>query len=493
MKRIILSLTMGILLLSTVGCGGDELDINTNPNTPVDVPKEYYISAGQASIVNTVGGELNNLGSFWAQYYTQSTGSSQYQAYEEYNIDASASNDVWNELYAGALNDLQYVITESDKTGDTSSKLVASLMQAYAFQILIDLFGKVPYSEFGQSQYPKYDEGETVYPALIKKIDEAVAAYKANPSSNNLAKYDMIYKGDMTKWVQFANTLKLKLYLRMAYTSQADATKVKALLAENNFILADAGFKDIYADTGGKMNPFYSVNISGDGFNGVNHVASSSLLKFLEENGDIRIATKYKKNSTGAYFSMPQGAKGQSAYKSLLIGSFSTPNISAKTPVYIFTLAESKFLQAEADIRYNGGSNAKTLYNEGVKASFVTEGLTGTDATSLLASGGNYELTLTGVVETDIEKIMIQKWVALANYNAIEGFFEANRTHYPKMEVYTSGTDYKKGRLTYSLISVIQAEKSPKSLYYAAGSINTNPNAPKQKTGLTEKVWWDLK
>lgn len=493
MKRIILSLTMGVLLLSTVGCGGDELDINTNPNTPTDVPKEYYISSGQASIVNTVGGELNNLGSFWAQYYTQSTGANQYRAYEEYNLDASASDDVWNELYAGALNDLQYVITEADKTGDTSSKLVASLMQVYAFQVLTDLFGKVPYSEFGKSQYPKYDEGETVYPALIKQIDEVVAEYKANPSSNSLAKYDMIYKGDMAKWVQFANTLKLKLYLRMAYTSQADAAKVKALLAENNFISTDTGFKDIYTSSGGKMNPFYSVNTSGDGLNGSNHVASSSLLKFFEENDDARISTKYKKNLSGTHYSMPQGAKEESTYSSLLIGRFSTPNISATTPVYIFTLAESKFLQAEADVRYNGGANAKSLYDAGVKASFVTEGLTESDATPLIASGGAYELSLTGVVETDIEKIIVQKWASLANYNAIEGFFESNRTHYPKMEVYATSTDYKSGRLTYSLISVIQAEKSPKSLYYAAGSINTNPNAPKQKSGLTEKVWWDLK
>ena len=466
----------------------DQLDINTDPNSPPEITTGLALSAAQGSLVSVIGGDFSNLGGFYAQYHTQAPSAGQYEVIDQYNLNTAYANRQWTELYAGCLNDLEFVITESNKTGDTSGTLMATLLKAYTFQLLVDVFGDVPYTEAlgGVNNItPKVTEGSVIYEDLIAKIDAALASYNANPSDTTIGKQDIIYSSDMTKWVKFANTLKLKMYLRMSYTTKANPTKVNSLLAANNFLDSDAKFANF--GTGlNQRNPFYEVQMVylGD----VNNVASNSLFQFYDLNSDPRLESVYRANAADAYLSISQGS-GDTFNN--LASNYSRPNIKADTPVYLISAAESKFLQAEALIRYSGGTGAKDIYDEGVTASFVGYGLSAALATPFITSGGAYEYVADSNIETAVRQVIIQKWASLAYINNIEAYIETTRTKLPEI-VNIESANYILGNREPSEISVLVGNAVPSILYYPNNEEERNPNIT-QHSSLTEKVWWDKK
>jgi len=482
-NKIFLVLLAGLLF----SCE-NQLDINTDPNSPTSITPGLALSAAQASLITVTGGDFSNLGGFYAQYHTQAPSAGQYDAIDQYNLNTAYANRTWTELYSGCINDLEFVITESNKTGDTAGVLIGTLMKAYTFQLLVDVFGDVPYTEALQGVNnitPKTTEGSVIYLDLISKIDAALASYNSNPSDTSLGKQDMVYGSDMAQWVKFANTLKLKMYLRMAYTPLANPAKVNALIAENNFLGTDAKFSNF--GTGlNQRNPFYEVQIVylGD----VNNVASNSLFNFYNLNSDPRLKSVYRPNTAAAYLSIPQGS-GETFNN--LASNYSRPNIKADTPVYLMTVAESNFLQAEALIRYASGAGAKAKYDAGVNASFTAYGLSTALATPLLASGGAYEYVVGANTEATLRQVIIQKWASLAYINNIESYIETTRTKFPEIVVETSA-DYSIGNRIPSKVSILSGTSVPSILFYPDSELDRNTNI-EQHTSLTQKVWWDKK
>jgi len=482
-NKIFLVLLIGILF----SCE-NQLDINSDPNSPKEITTGLALAAAEGSLITVTGGDFSNLGGFYAQYHTQAPTAGQYETIDQYNLNTAYANRTWTELYAGCLNDLEFVITESEKTGDTSGALMGTLLKAYTFQLLVDLFGDVPYTEAvtGVNNItPKTTEGSVIYQDLILKIDAALAKYNANPSSTDIGKQDMIYGADMAQWVKFANTLKLKMYLRMAYTTSANPAKVNELIALNNFITTDAKFSNF--GTGlNQRNPFYEVQIVylGD----VNNVASNSLSEFYNLNNDPRLKSVYRANTSNNYVSISQGS-GDTFNNTA--PSYSRPNIKADTPVYLLSVAESNFLQAEALIRYAAGAGAKAKYDAGVNASFVTYGLTTSLAAPLLAPGGAYEYVVGANTEATVRQVIIQKWASLAYVNNIEAYIETTRTKFPEI-VSKASANYIVGNRIPSEISILAGNSVPSILFYPDNETERNPNI-KQHTSLTEKVWWDKK
>jgi Starch-binding associating with outer membrane len=466
----------------------DKLDINTDPNSPPNITPGLALTAAQASLITVVGGDFSNLGGFYAQYHTQAPSASQYEVIDSYNMNTAYANRTWTELYAGCLNDLEFVIKESEKTGSTGNILIATVLKAYTFQLLVDVFGDVPYSEAltGVNNItPKTTEGSVIYLDLLSKIDIALANYKANPVASDFGKQDVIGDADMDLWEKFANTLKLKMYLRMAYTPLANPTKVQALLSQNNFLSTDVSWAN-FGEGLNQRNPFYEVQMIfiGD----VNNVASNSLFQFYNLNSDPRLKSAYRANSANAYLSISQGS-GDTFNN--LASNYSRPNIVEDTPVYLISAAESKFLQAEALIRYASGADAKAKYDEGVTASFETYGLATSLATPFISAGGAYEYMTGANVEATVRQVIIQKWASLAYINNIESYIETTRTKLPEI-VPLAGVSYITGKRVPSAISVLTGLSVPSILYYPDNELDRNPNI-KQHASLTTKVWWDKK
>lgn len=494
MKKI-LSIFLASFLVFT-SCE-DALDINTNPNTPPQISAGLALSAAQGSIATVLGGDLFNLGGMYAQFYTQAPSAAQYDDIEAYNLSTGYANRLWTELYAGALNDLEFVKNESLNDGDTGTYLIATLLQAYTFQYLVDVFGDVPYMDALQGSdniSPAPTPGSEIYSDLIVSINEALAGYQANPVDSEVGMQDLIYGGDMENWVEFANTLKLKIFIRMAYTNQANSSAVMALINEGNFISENAAVA-VFADALNKRNPFYEVQI--DYLGNINSVASNSLLEFYNRNDDPRITEVYTVNNEGNYVGIDQGAGLTSQYNNFLATQFSRPEIEPTHPVFLLTIPESKFLQAEALLRYAGGEGVEEKYEEGVAASFELYGsidgdenlINLEDPSTFTGEGGVYEYESTGNIQEDLEQIIVQKWAALANINNLEAWIETLRTGYPII-VDPVAPEYAEGRRIISLGSVLPAGQIPFSIFYPDTETQRNTNL-EQKPNLFQKVWWN--
>jgi len=224
-RLIYFSAALIMLVAVVTGCK-KFLDVNKNLNDPTAVPVSLLLSNAERNIAgNTALG--SGLGSVMSVYVHQTTGRVGADRY-------GAGSQGWDGLYS-AITNLNVIIRQG--TGETRFAYagIAKILKAYAFSILVDVYGDVPFSEFDKFDegitQPKFDNGEEIYPELFKLIDEGIADINnPAPNASKPGADDYIYKGDLTKWKKAANTLKLKLYTQTRLVQNVK-TQVEALLA----------------------------------------------------------------------------------------------------------------------------------------------------------------------------------------------------------------------------------------------------------------------
>lgn len=493
MKRYIIK-PLGVLALICLTLGCSKItDINVSPNNPpvsVATPEILFPSA-VASTAARVGGELNILGGFWAQYYTQGTLANEFRNIDSYNLTKNDLNGDYNELFSGALEDYQLAITQAKAKQQWNYVLMCTVMKAYTYEVLADLYDQVPYSQALKGQdniQPKFDNGHDVYLGLISEIDAALAQNYSTPLGVDAAT-DFVFGGssnEMTQWAEFARTLELKMYLRMinAYPSDAQAGIAK-LYANQDFLSVDAGMNN-FVNTPNKDNPFYEYNIRS--LNTTTNIkASVTLTSFLASTQDPRITAIFGSKSPIAI------NQGDFFNTDIALGGAAQPVQTPTDPVWFISAAESHFLQAEALQRYYNGTGAKEQYLAGIDASFADNNVSGTTAAAFTASSSNPNVNFD--LSTDkIQTIVTQKWVSLAQgCHALEAFFDQERTGFPKISpVYSTSDAYVPGQWVYSLNGVTPNNLFPKRLIYPASESDRNKNTPPQ-VPITTPVWWGLK
>jgi hypothetical protein len=493
-KKIWLLLSLPILLTVSFSCK-KTFDINQDPNNPsldVGTPKLVF-PAATMSVAGATGGDLAILGAIYGEYVTQSAASNQYKYIDAYNLKSTDLNRQYTLLFAGGLKNLQYVIDKAKGTEDWNFYLMGTVMKAYATEVLVDLYDQVPYTEALQSNAnlnPKFDDGYTIYKSLLSELDTALSKdFSARTNTDLTAtgeeNVDVVFQGDISKWIEFANTLELKMYLRMINAKPEEAQAgVAALYARDaQFLTTDAGITEGFIDGPGQDNPLYEQNIRQ--LNTPDNLrASTTFVSYLEKNSDPRIMD---------YF-------GSLTPKSINQGDFlnNDPNVltaavfneSPTDPVIFISAAESYFLQAEASERYNSGTGAKDLYNQGVLAAFAAEN---EDGTSFIAASGKYAYPSSGTLDQKVQAIITQKWISCAyGVHFIEGWFERNRTGYPKTSpVYSDQASYIPGEFVVAKNSVLPPGMFPKRLVFPDSERSRNTNTPSEVPSTT-KVWWGL-
>jgi hypothetical protein len=488
----------GLALLTTMLLNScSKLDINESPNNPsIDkaTPESLFPSAVLSS-AGRIGGDLSIIGGMWAQFWTQNSNSSQYRTVDSYNLQNSSAfiSSPYTELYSGALPDYQLALQKSVAAQDWRYNLMITVMKAYTYQVLADLFDKVPYSEASQPDVfpqPKFEDGYTVYKALIGEIDAALAKdYRSTPHTRDQARVDLVFgeRGNadfdvqMDRWERFANTLKLKMYLRMVNVKPAEAeTGIKALYdADAGFLEESAGVTS-YIAAPNLSNPFYEYNFRRLNTAG-NLKASYTFISWLEGNNDPRANAYY---GPGPVATIHQGdyAAGLPEYLDAV-----NPIISPTDPVWFFSRAEVCFMVAEAKLRYDNGSGTKEMYDRGVQAAFAQEGLTPGD---LLDPGKAYAYPEAGTFDQKLEAIIVQKWASLFGSHALEAFFEQNRTGYPLISnIYSTDPAYIPGRLVYGPSGVTGPGNFPRRFLFPDVERERNSNTPPE-VPLYTKVWW---
>ena len=203
---------------SLVGC--DEwLDVNKDPNNLSELNNpEAVMPVAQLAVGNALmGWDMGFAGGLWSQYWTQDHTSSQFKFLDEY--DETSFSTAYTNLVPFALNDLKAIKSNSEV--GSGHYLVAEALSIYTWQVITDTWGDIPYSEALQGDEglfsPKFDSQEEIYNDLISRVN---ALLEMDFSGADISDdYDFIYHGDVSAWVAFAKSLKLKLMLRLSETS----------------------------------------------------------------------------------------------------------------------------------------------------------------------------------------------------------------------------------------------------------------------------------
>ena len=403
----------------------------------------------------------------------------------------------------------------ADEQGLPEIRAMATIVKIEAMHRVADAYGPIPYINFGSGSLTNHYDGlDEVYKKFFEELDESINVLTdycvANASSPLLKKFDYIYEGDPVKWVKFANTLRLRLAIRVAYADPATA-KIEAE-------------KSI-------SNPFGVIMTAADRAS-IKH--SSDLVYYHPlfeiannfNNGEIRMGASmdaylngYKDPRRNVYF---QAATGDGAYHGVRLGitpsswnnykgaKVSNLNVNTTSEIVWMTAAESYFLRSEGALRgWNMGGDAKTLYNEGIIASFTENGIaaqantyianstdkpaafTDNVGSSNLAAPSTITIAWNDAATTEqkLERIITQKWIAIYP-DGPEAWAEFRRTGYPKLfpvavnnSSGTIDTNIQVRRIVYP-----EAE-------YTKNNEGVNSGVAKlggQDIGGT-KLWWDKK
>lgn len=494
MKKFILILT--VISLGLASCG-DYLDINTDPNSPSNdnVTSEMIFPGAEMNLAASYGDFLRIIGGYYSQHYAHNFGTSNYVDYSEFKMSATRSSGTYTQLYNRTLKNLETIRESAMEDEEWGTYLAATTLRVFTFQVLVDAYGEVPYSEALDINIlsPKYDEGSDIYTAILAELDEAIAkATVTDVVSTNF----LFGTATAKEWIPFANSLKLKLLMRISNVQDV-STELAALIAEDNFSTEDVSWDDCWTDETGKSNPFYQEEYATYfGSTQINVVSNVAYTQTLMATNDVRLTKYFEQNEDGKYTGGISGTnfslstKYQSPY-------FCRPVFTYDMPVYLMTVAEIEFFLAEYHARYGTSANAEMHYKAAIDASFVSAGLTVADAAPVYTTNYPWDNT-----KYD-ELIGLQKWIALGGTNNFEAWCELRRLKFPAfgtvtgvdiydepndvldLTKYTAGTLYTPIRVNTDLGN----DKILQRLKYAESSSSRNSNAPTNK-GDAVSVFW---
>jgi hypothetical protein len=342
--------------------------LNTDPKTPVEVPANALFLAGEKNLADVyVSANLNAapfriLSQVWTQ--TSNVGEARYN-FTQYN----APGGWWKTIYTKVLSNLAEAKSLYAREKTTSAEvlknkeLITDVLEVYAFALLVNTYGDIPYSEALNRSipFPKYDDARTVVNDLIARLDAAIAGLDVNAAS--FANVDNIYQGDVVKWKKFAASLKLKLALLLADTDSAFAAqKVREAIDAGLFTSGedDAVFSYV-ADIEANTNPLRQYLLTGDAWK--YFAPARILIDTLRYLNDPRLPKLFTPITGGGYAGADPAAGLSGSYSGLT--SYWT---AASAPSVLLDYSEVSFLLAEAAARNITGDNAETHYNNAITA-----------------------------------------------------------------------------------------------------------------------------
>ncbi|WP_460880073.1 SusD/RagB family nutrient-binding outer membrane lipoprotein [Pontibacter rugosus] len=409
MKKIFLCLLSLVLMAS---CVDDLDDFNVDQKRATNVPVATLFTGAVknlSDVLTTPNVNINNY-RFYVQYWT----STQYLDEPRYNMTSRLiPQNMWQTLYRDVLLDLKdskRLVMQNEVLGPkvkNNQLAQIEMMEVYAWSVLVNTFGDVPYTEAldPSNSLPAYDDAQAVYNDILTRLNAALAM--VDPSAEGFEEGDLFYEGDMSKWVKFGNSLKLKLGMVIADSDPGQAKTLVEAAAPNVFTsnADNAAFR--YLSSPPNNNPI-SSNVKGPLTSREDYVAASTLVDVMNTLDDPR--RQY-------YFTQVDGqyAGGRYGFPNSY-ASFSTVSAKIADPTFealLLDYSEVEFLLAEAVERgFNVSGSAEEHYNKGVTASIQYWGGTAEQAAAYLAQPQVAYSTAPGDWR---QKIGRQEWIALYN------------------------------------------------------------------------------
>lgn len=357
---------------------------------------------------------------------------------------------MFNYKYTGCMSAYANLV---DDTDNTTVLALANILKVAAMHTVTDYYGPIPYTKVGTGINVDYDSQEDVYKAMFKELDAAITELEGFILAGNtsiLEEFDYVYAGNVSSWLKFANTLRLRLAMRCAYVEPTLAKTEAEKSVASGVMTAAADFARINHDYLVYEHPIYHINYQ---FNDGDCAASASMESFLTGYKDPRTAVYMTTAADGKYHGVRMGVKTSNwtPYR-YTEGNVSGCNFTPKSDLVWMYASEAYFLRAEGALRgWNMNGDAKSLYEQGVAVSFDERGVSGVaaylanaestpaDYTDPVASAHAKATTTIKIAydssasfEENLERIITQKWIAMYPLGT-EGWAEYRRTGYPKL------------------------------------------------------------
>lgn len=529
----VLLATFLFLLLGT-SCLDDFESINKNPLYPDkemekmdEVLYGAYLASFQKAVipigtaadktepVNRYQNSVNLAGDAWSGYMSARENKwNSGKNFTTYFMNQEKVDYIFSFMVTDIFTPWIHIKHNSQDEGTKNDEIyaMAQIIKIAALHRTTDMFGPIPYFKVGSGSFKvPYDSQEAVYRSFFKELEEAVGKLTkySEKSDKVLSKFDVVYEGDVDKWIRFANSLMLRLAIRVRYAN-ADLAKEyaeKAVIHPKGLITSPDEAPKMGKGAGLQMkNPLKTIR---DEYNDTR--MGATVYCYLQGYGDPREEVYFNKVS-GAFKAVRTGILQSKLYE-----DFSTPKVGEDDPLYWMKASEVLFLKAEGALAgFAMGGKAKDFYNDGIRMSFKENGVNGADTylanssakpvnytdskNSSLSAEAPSKITIrwneaAGAEEENLERIITQKYLAIFP-NGQEAWTEWRRTGYPRQIVVfdnetnvnaSIGNGFNRGgmrRVPY-----------PHSEYNQNGA-NVSDAVSKYLNGTDDaatNVWWDKK
>jgi hypothetical protein len=425
--KSIKNITQLLLVTCITACTGDFEEINKDPNGAADVSSSQLLTNAQFNFSNNITDEWNNgrFGMYYAQYWS----STYYTEESRYQIRETVNQTMWNTFYTDVLyelQELQKLERVSQRPGFENRIAISEIIKTLTFHFLTDIYGgPIPYKEALDPDVvtPKYDSGEEVYLGMLASLEEQVKVL--DDAQPGYTSGDVVYDGDVARWKKFANSLRLRVALRMIDAKPAEATEAikKALDPANGGIISTQEESALFtwlsaAPNNNPLNESFKVR--------VDFSMSKPFIDHLKLYTDPRLPVFARpllntNNYVGEVYGLNKGSGNSNGDRTTvsLPGDYA---IGAEAPTIWLDLAEVKFMLAEIAARgLNVGlkGTAEQYYSEGITASMQSAGVGNTAFTDYLKKVPYNAAKWKDCIGT-------QKWIAMYT-QGIQGWLERLR------------------------------------------------------------------
>ncbi len=458
MKTKFLLIPSLLLVFSLLFHSCDLEETNVNPNSPTSVPPSVMLPFTQETLATLCCGTTQVMSGIFMQYYlgvdNHPIQVQQYILNEALYVDWN-----WNDYYDGPMINLRIMIDQAEKEKSYYYAGIGKVLLANCLGNVTSLYGDVPYKESLQgsvSLNPVFDPQKDSYEAIQQLLDDGIADLQKTYAGSKPGSDDIIFGGNIAKWIQSAYALKARYYLHLTKrASELDYNPAqKALDASANAMKStDADMVYNFGFSASEYNPFYSYTL-------LNYILPNpSFTNLMLQLNDPRRSFFYKKKFGEA----------------TLNGLYYT---SSNSPVPLMTFYELKFIEAEARLRLNTNDPAaQTALQDAVRANIKKiTGTATTDATINTYINANAKLS--GNFEGDLKTIITQKYISL--FTSIESWTDYRRTGIPELVPNVNG-DHNQN----------PGGAIPRRFAYPQTERLYNSNFPSYLPNLQDRMWLD--
>lgn len=433
-NNIIKSFLILFAFVLLAGCTDKFEDINTDPDRAKDAPATNVLAFVLRYWADTMHDPWNDMNepSTYGGYLAKI----QYIDEARYTFRPGVVESKWYYTYI-ILNNINEIIAKAETEENTNMLAIAKIMRSYVFQTATDTWRDIPYTDALKIKdgtlLPKYDKQEDIYPALLSELKEAADLLVNDKGS--IGEGDILFGGDSQKWRKFANSLRLRLAMRISEVdkSLASSTVAEVLGNASKYPIMQSNDDNAFfwwPGTSPYIEPWYDDYKGRD-----DHAVSDVLVNALLELEDPRIDVyAIPATSDNTYRGFTIGASAQPSLTTVSrIGARFRLNPEGFSPFMRY--AEVMFHVAEAAQKgFNtGGITAEVAYNKAVEGSLMENEISKDEITKYLAGKGKFNGTL--------DQIYLQEWIAMFK-QGMEGWSLYRRTGVPKTHYIAPGTTY---------------------------------------------------